>query len=373
MAKRLVSVPKQGPSLLELVSRGRKGPGGRIHLSPGQMEEVARTVRRTPEVMVKVSGGARDTGGAKAHFDYIDRHGNLDIHTDDGRELVGKDAAAEMIDDWNLDTSKGQYRPPPAEGEKDRRPKVVHNIVLSMPGKTPPEAVLAAAKKFARDNFALQYRYAMVLHTDQKHPHVHLVVKAEHEFEPGKRLYIRKATLQQWREDFAAALREQGVAANATPRQLRGQTYTTKKDPIHHRLRDLAEYEHLPEEERAKRKPPKDSTFMRKKVEDVARELQAGALTPDPGKEKLVSTREAMRQGWLETAAVLRQQGEEGLAGEVEAFAKGMPVARTEKELIAAGLLAQVAARRQRGSDHSIDGRAPLPVPTSTSPKKRGG
>lgn len=367
MAKRLVSVPKQGPSLLDLVSRGRKGPGERIRLTPGQMEEVQRTVRKTPEVMVKVSGGARDTGGAKAHFDYIDRHGQEPIHTDDGREIVGKDAAAEMIDDWNLEASKGQYRPAPAEGEKDRRPKVVHNIVLSMPGRTPPEAVLEAAKKFARDNFALQYRYAMVLHTDQKHPHVHLVVKAEHEFEPGKRLYIRKATLQQWREDFAAALREQGVAANATPRQVRGETYTTKKDPIHHRLRDLAAYDHLPEDEKAKRKAPVDSTFMRKKVEAVARELQAGGLKDEPGKEKLHKTREAIREGWLDTAAALREQGETGLAAEVEAFAKAMPAAKTEKEMIAAGLLAQVAARRQKGLD------GPFTDPQPTSPKKRGG
>lgn len=349
MPKRLVAVPTHAQTLFDLVSRGRKGPGGRIRLSPGQMEEVARTVRKVPEVMVKVSGGARDSGGAKAHFDYIDRHGKLELHTDDGREIVGKDAAAELVDDWNLDLSKGQYRPPPAEGEKDTRPKVVHNIVLSMPGRTPPEAVLEAAKKFARENFALQYRYAMVLHTDQSHPHVHLVVKAEHEYEPGKRLYIRKATLQQWREDFAVALREQGVAANATPRQLRGENRSTKKDPIHQRLKSIADYERLPDDQRAKRSPPKDSTFMRKKVEQVARELQAGELAPEPGKARLASTRETVRAGWLATAEVLRAQGQAELAGEVEKFVKAMPAARTDKEMIAAGLMAQIEAQRQRG------------------------
>ena len=218
MPKRVVSVPRMlGQESLDLVSHGRRGPGSSSCLTPDQVEQVARTVRKTPEVVVKVSGGARDVGGAKAHFDYIDRHGKVGLETDDGRSLVGKDAGAELVADWNLDLSKGQYRPKPAEGEKDTRPKVVHNIVLSMPGRTPPDAVLQAARKFARENFALQYRYAMVLHTDQAHPHVHLVVKAEHEYEPGKRLYIRKATLRQWREDFAACLRELGVAANATP------------------------------------------------------------------------------------------------------------------------------------------------------------
>jgi hypothetical protein len=48
-----------------------------------------------------------------------------------------------------------------------------------MPAGTPPEKLLAAVRKFAQEEFALQHRYAMVLHTDQKHPHVHVVVKAK--------------------------------------------------------------------------------------------------------------------------------------------------------------------------------------------------
>ena len=61
----------------------------------------------------------------------------------------------------------------------------------------------------------------MVLHTDQKHPHVHLVVKAENEL--GRRLHIDKQLLRDWREDFARLMREQGIAANATPRAIRGE------------------------------------------------------------------------------------------------------------------------------------------------------
>ena len=78
-----------------------------------------------------------------------------------------------------------------------------------MPAGTPPDKVLEAAKKFAREEFAHQHqhRYAMALHVEQKdnrpvHPHVHLVVKAEHEY-GGPRLNPRKADLQRWRERFA--------------------------------------------------------------------------------------------------------------------------------------------------------------------------
>ena len=77
---------------------------------------------------------------------------------------------------------------------------------------TPAE--VRAAKSGARP-----YRYAMVLHTDQQHPHVHMVVKAE--AEEGQRLHIDKEMLRTWRKDFAQLMRDQGIAANATRRVAR--------------------------------------------------------------------------------------------------------------------------------------------------------
>ena len=83
--------------------------------------------------------------------------------------------------------------------------------MFSMPAGTPPEKVLAAVKNFAREEFGLKHRYAMVLHTDEPHPHVHMVVKAVSE--QGVRLHIRKATLREWRREFARHLRALGVAS----------------------------------------------------------------------------------------------------------------------------------------------------------------
>ena len=68
--------------------------------------------------------------------------------------------------------------------------------------------VLAAVRKLAVNEFAFQHRYALVLHTDEAHPHVHLVVKAESE--QGERLNIRKATLRHWRQQFAENLARAG-------------------------------------------------------------------------------------------------------------------------------------------------------------------
>ncbi len=100
-----------------------------------------------------------------------------------------------------------------------------------MPAGTSPAKLLAASRNFAREEFAFKHRYLTVLHTDQQHPHVHLVVKAVGE--DCKRLNIRKATLRGWRRDFAAQLRAQGVAANATERAVRGQVRPPVRDGIY--------------------------------------------------------------------------------------------------------------------------------------------
>lgn len=354
MPKRLVALPRTEGMQFDIVSYGRRGPGVPSHFSADQVDQIQRTVSRVPEVMVKVSGGGRDAGGVLAHLKYIDRHGKLPIETDDGRALEGRDAAEAVATDWNLDLAVSHHRPKPAEGQKDTRSKLVHNIVLSMPSQTPPDAVLAAAKRFARENFALQYRYAMVLHTDQAHPHVHLVVKAEHEFEPGKRLHIRKATLRLWREQFAACLREEGVAANATPRPQRGQLEPAKKDPIHHRLRATAAFRQLSEPDKAARRPPVESSFMRRKVEAIGKELQQGRWKEETGKQRMASIRDKVVDDWAATAASLRRQGREALSQEVEQFVQRMPAVQTEKERIARGLVEMLATGRrppERGRD----------------------
>ena len=157
----VVRLPGDAP-LLDIHSLGRVGPSGR--LSPAQIHQIQRTVRRVPEVMVKVTGGGTKAGAVAAHFSYISRKGEFAIETDERERIVGRDAQKDLLADWHLELSSGQYRAP-REGRKTaRRTKLVHNIVLSMPFPTPPEKVLAAARAFGREKFGHQHRYAMVLH-----------------------------------------------------------------------------------------------------------------------------------------------------------------------------------------------------------------
>jgi hypothetical protein len=95
-------------------------------------------------------------------------------------------------------------------------PKLVHKVLFSMPAGTPPEKLLAAVRNFARQEFTDRHRYALALHTDEPHPHVHVVVRAMMTTDL-ERLNIRKGILRRWRRKFAGLLRAEGVAAKATP------------------------------------------------------------------------------------------------------------------------------------------------------------
>jgi hypothetical protein len=200
---------------------GWNGRGDRIQLTPAQARMVARTAARTPEVMVKVlSSGAASAKAVQRHIDYVARKGEVELHTDDGEQLNGKGSASSLTEDWNLDLEEAGATNSLGLQKRKSPPRLAHKLMFSMPPGTSPEKVLSAVQNFCREEFALKHRYVMALHTDEPHPHVHVIVKAIGD--DGRRLNIKKAQLKEWRSKFAAHLRELGVAANATPRQFRG-------------------------------------------------------------------------------------------------------------------------------------------------------
>ena len=178
MTRRLVDTGPRG--WLDIGSYARHGPGQRDRLSNAQVAFIARTVRRTPEVMIKMlNQGGRDLGSVARHLKYLDRQGELPIETDEGDPLKGKGVSKALLDEWDLELDA--KRPPTADHkprQMGKQPKLVHKMIFSMPAGTPPNKVLAAVKDFAREEFGAKHRYAMVLHTDEPHPHVHMVVKA---------------------------------------------------------------------------------------------------------------------------------------------------------------------------------------------------
>jgi hypothetical protein len=311
------------------VSYGRGTPGRGRPLSISQIKLITRTVGRTSEVMLKVvNKGSSSPAGVGRHVGYIGRHGEVELETDDGEILQGEHVQGSLLDDWNLDViqQRGKLNLTPNKPKKP--PRLVYKLIFSMPAGTPPKKVQAAVRNFAREEFGLKHRYVMALHTDEPHPHVHVLIKATSN--EGQRLYIKKATLREWREGFARHLRELGVAANATPRHVRGETRPRKSDGIYRAMLRG------------------ESTHFRKRVEAVHAESVKRKLQVEPGKKNLLRTREEVRRGWLAVTDELTRQGHAEIAAQVKRYVEQMPRPLTEKEYIATSLLEHAREPRVR-------------------------
>ena len=172
--------------------------------------KISRILNRSPEVMVKVTGGCKGIDGAKghlmAHLSYITRAGDRDLEFEDESGMVnqGVDALKKIRDSWLND-----------QGVRPITEKTRHtmNMVFSMPNGTPEDAVIDATRDTAQQLFAHNHEYIFVYHDDEDHPHVHLTLKRLG-FN-GKRIVTSDEDLQHYRETFAENLRAHGVDAEA--------------------------------------------------------------------------------------------------------------------------------------------------------------
>jgi DNA-binding transcriptional MerR regulator len=148
--------------------------------------------------------------------------------------------------------------------------------------------------------------------------------------EQSKRLNIRKATLRHWRTEFARHLRALGVPANATQRYVRGERSPRKSDGIY----------------RASLRG--ESTHMHERAESVARDLLHGGVQLEPAKQKLIETQEAVRRAWWTVSEILVRDHQPELAAQVRRFADELPAPMSEREWLAAKLIARTHIPRAR-------------------------
>jgi len=295
--------------------RGRKGKniaGGRYSKPaptsrPAVREKLAATVRKAPEVMVKISGGGKDMRSIKAHMDYISRNGAVELEDEQGRVHQGKEDVRAVRDDW-----RGGGIP-----YEDGKKREAFNIVLSMPPGTDRASVKKAARAFASELFG-NHQYVFAAHEDEKHPHVHLAVKAVDL--DGVRLNPRKADLQRWRETFAEKLREQGIEANATPRGVRGVVKKAEKQAVRHIDNEYA---------KGRRKAPARVSVSQREAAEL--EARAGRSHVNPAQDNIIARRKQVQRdfGTVARALATGDQGDKRLAVEVVQFVKQMPPIKT--------------------------------------------
>ncbi|KAK0361600.1 hypothetical protein LTR94_022686 [Friedmanniomyces endolithicus] len=273
-----------------------------------------RMVRRAPEVMVKITGRTRDGGHLQRHLDYITRNGKLFLEGPDGESLSGRAEVRTLAEDWRDELLVAPQR---------RDAPVSLSIVLSMPAGTDEGRVHDAARAFAANLFADRHPYVFALHTDDRHPHVHLTVRALGR--DGERLNPRKADLQLWRETFAAALRDRGVEAEATPRRARGVVRKAERTPVR-KLRERFE--------RGDGPLPKT----------LAGALESAARPPssEPVWEARLRQRQSAIRRRLVVEALRLQaskaDGDRRLGQDLERFIRTLPPILTQREILARAL-----------------------------------
>jgi hypothetical protein len=172
-------------------------------------DHIRRVVRGTPVAVVKITGTPTGMRGIRAHLRYITERGEP-LHDEQGREYRTPDEVRTFGDHFRYAGS-----PIPVDGSR----REAFQLALDIPVAHDPLAVQAAAVELAQREFD-GHRWAWAFHSHQGHPHVHLIVRVEGR--RGKRLDPRKADLHRWREVFAQALRDRGIAADATHRMVRG-------------------------------------------------------------------------------------------------------------------------------------------------------
>ena len=212
---------------------GRKGKVARGPKTPRSVSRsnLQRIIKRTPEVMVKISRSKEVSKDGKITFpsprnkaalqglaEYIGKvhdesASDVELIDEQGLTYTGINQVKEAIQGWGMP-------------EHSTRREALH-IVLGMPSRTADNSVtdVAAVERAAAATAAKLFKnhlYLLAHHRDSDggHPHSHIVVKME-PMDGGKRLDPRKAHLTKYREEYASQLRANGVEANATTRVAR--------------------------------------------------------------------------------------------------------------------------------------------------------
>ncbi|WP_041373519.1 relaxase/mobilization nuclease domain-containing protein [Phenylobacterium zucineum] len=287
---------------------------------------LARLVRRTPEVMVKVTGRTRDGTHLAAHLTYITRRGELESEGQDGPLPAGRISVADLAAAWAFEADLDPRR-------RSNTP-VSLSVMLSMPAGADPSKVRDAARGFARRAFGDEHDYLLVLHTDTPHPHVHIAVQALGR--SGAHLNPKKADLELWRQVFARELRERGIEAEATPRRARGVTRKAERGPIR-RLLDRMSAQGGP-------MPRVRASAWR----DAARAAFQVEVAPAVWERRLAEKQVRIRALLLAQARLMQVAGrpeDQALGRAVETFVNSMPRPDSQRLALARELRARSEER----------------------------
>jgi hypothetical protein len=217
----------------------RGGSGGGSSPTPAAMRaSLMQAVARKPQVMLKITRYSKNAAGVAAHLAYISRTGKYANQAEAPATVYDQDGAErrepEAIQEAGENLASGipglaAEGAAPKHGRK--RERCAMHMMLSMPPGTDKARFELGVRDFLKARFgAHEYLYAF--HDDTDHYHSHVLIGMQGL--DGRWLNPGRADLQEWREDFAAALERHGIEAQAT------RAYSRGRRPAGYR-RDLAE------------------------------------------------------------------------------------------------------------------------------------
>ncbi len=253
--------------------------------------------------------------------------------------LIGKFATTGLFAEWIQSHDEDR-----ANGLASDVTRITTSIVFSMPGNINAAAVKDAVRALAHQEFGGRHEYVMALHTDTKHPHVHLTLRTVgHD---GVKLNLRKADLQHLRDTFASKLRQRGIEAESTPRSARGVTRRGERTPVY-KIRQRGEAVAV------------DKAKQREVRRDVAD--HGGQLPDRPWDTAIVARRNRVMTTYSAAAAILARSPDpedRALARATEQFTASLTDVTTERATLAREFSVKQSATHSKPDTVRSDDRA---------------
>lgn len=197
---------------LEKAKRGQRAPRGRRSRGgrrwTGTLSQRARTSRRLPQVVFKISSYSHGGGALWDRVNYVARDGEQELEGPNGEQIENQAELEQIVDKWSREVVEGE------------RKRVAMSAVVSFPAGVDQEQATEAARQFFREAFAENHDYVFAPHTDAKQFHVHVIVETRGL--DGEQLRLNRDDIQDLRMLFAEKAREQGIELDASPRWARG-------------------------------------------------------------------------------------------------------------------------------------------------------
>ena len=194
---------------LEQAKRGqRPAQGRRGRRWTGTLSQRARTSRRLPQAVFKISSYSHSGGAVWDRVTYVARDGELAVEGPNGEAVESQAELEATVDTWEREARAGKGR------------VIAMSAVVSFPSDVDQDKATEAARQFFQAAFAANHDYLFAPHTDAKQFHVHVVVQARGM--NGEQLRITKDALQDLRMLLAEQALEQGIELDASPRWARG-------------------------------------------------------------------------------------------------------------------------------------------------------